>query len=260
MTKYTAPQSGALRAYTRILFIVIWTCALFALLCCVFPLALVSARPVRAVRRYLQRLWARGTARIMGMHVKRIGAPPKRPYYLVANHLTYLDVVALSSQTGCVFVAMAEIAGWPVLGFMAKAIGTIFIDRSKLRDIKRVNEALGEMLDKGEGVLIFAESTTSWGNGVLPFKPALFETPAQRNIPVHYAALHYETCDGSPTATQCICWVEDIPFFTHGMGVLRLPRYTATVIFGDEPVKGVNRRALADATEEAVKGLLPPIQ
>jgi 1-acyl-sn-glycerol-3-phosphate acyltransferase len=248
-----------LRAYLRFAAIALWTISLFMGLMLVLLLGPIAPGVVHGARRFCQTVWARGVAWIIGLRVIRYGAAPKRPYFLVANHLSYVDIVAISTQTPCVFVAMAEIEKWPVMGYIAKKVGTIFIDRKQLRDTKRVNQAVSEILNEGEGVLVFAESTTSTGKGVLPFRPALFETPAQREMPVHYAAIHYDVHGPSVSAGAAICWVDDAPFLAHGMKLLRLHGYTATIDFGTDTTVGNNRRTLAKETQDRVEALLRPM-
>ena len=251
---------GTLRVYLRMAVILAWTLSLFAVALAAWPLRLISVRLGHLARRLVQRIWSRGVARIMGLRVACHGAPPKHPFYLVSNHVSYLDVLTIVSQRSCTFVAMAEVARWPLIGIVATVVGTIFVNRKLLRDTVRVNQAIGTTLDQGEGIVIFAEGTTSAGNGTLPFKPALFEAAASRGMAVHCVAIHYEAPEGWPPATQSICWVDETPFPRHAFDLLRLPYIKATVIFGEAPIEAADRKGLAQGAQAAVAKALPPMK
>lgn len=189
----------------------------------------------------------------MGMKIIVQGKAPEAPYYLVANHLSWSDIPLLSAPLGCTFVAMAEMASWPLIGPMNRGIGTIFIDRKDFRDTKRVNTIIDEALDSGLGLAVFVESTTSNGEGVLPFRPSLLEPAVRRGIAVHYATLHYT----AETGAEAIPWVDDVSFMTHALSVLRLPRFNGHVTFGPHTLIAPDRKTLAKAAEAAVAAQLP---
>lgn len=259
MTRVAGRWVCKARVALRFSAIVCWTLPIFGVYLLVLPLDIVRPQGVRSIRRFFQHWWARGVCWIMGMRVVRRGTPPARPFILVANHLSYTDIIVLTREAPCVFIAMAEIDGWPVFGYMARKVGTVFINRQRLKDTQRVNAAIGDLLDQGEGVVLFAESTTSAGNGVLPFKSALFETAVQRRIPVHYAVLHYEVEPPGPPASRSVCWVDDTPFLVHALQLFKVKRYTATVTFGETAVAADDRRVLARLVQAEVENLLEPI-
>lgn len=89
---------------------------------------------------------------------------------VVSNHISWLDIFSLNSQLPCRFIAKAEIAKWPVFGIIARAIGTLFIDRTSKRAIVRINEKINEALCAKEAVAVFAEGTTTFGNQLLELK------------------------------------------------------------------------------------------
>jgi len=245
------------RAWTRLSTMAVFTLVLFVIYLIPTPLGKISHRFLQPWRSFIGKLWGRGMARILGMRIHRVGPVPKRPYYMVANHLSWVDIPVVASQTGSMFVAMAEMESWPMWGHIAEALGTIFIDRKNYRETVRVNKLIAEALDAGEGVTVFAESTTSHGESVLPFKPALFETAAQRNMPVHFATIYFDTPKGVESPTENVHWVEDITFWEHLMNLLRIPQFSAIIIFGEQPVQGGGRKELAQKAETAVEGQLP---
>src|SRR5262249_36934783 len=120
-------------------------------------------------RRRLFRGWARAILWLLDIEVDERGAAPPRGVALVANHLSYLDVVVLASRLHATFVAKADGAGWPGLGRLAARMGTIFIDRSRKRDLLRVLPLVESSLRAGETVVFFPEGTSSGGARVLRF-------------------------------------------------------------------------------------------
>ena len=213
----------------------------------------------RRLTRSLFKHWAGTCARIVGMRIEVEGPPPEPPFFLVTNHVSYLDGLTLGSQLGCLFIAKSEVASWPVLGFLARQANVIFIDRKKRSDTLRVNDHIEQALADGEGVIMFAESTTSRGTEVCPFKTALFEAVARSNFPVHCAAIHYDAPPGSPPASEWITWWTPISFGAHALRVLRQPGLNAKLSFGETPISGTDRKLLAEQTRAAVQALFQPV-
>lgn len=203
--------------------------------------------------------WTKSFCVISNMRLEIIGTPPKPPFFLVSNHLSYTDIAALRAAAKGVFVAKAEVASWPVGGPIVRDMGTIFIDRGNRRDIPRAGEKIIERLDSGEGVIVFPEGTSGRGDRVLPFKSSFLEFAARSRVPVSYAAITYRTPPGELAASSAVCWWEDISFLAHMYRLLKLPEYTAVINFGDEPVVGSDRKALATELEAGVSKRFTPV-
>lgn len=210
-------------------------------------------------RSWLFRRGSRKVLAVLGFDVRVAGPVPRPPYLLVTNHLSYMDILVLASQLGCVFVGKAEIRRWPVLGPICQWFGTIFINRQERRDIPRVTAELEAALHQGLGVVIFPEGTSSAGAGLLPFRSPLLAPAARLEIPVHYAALGYETLPGDPPAHLAVCWWGDTPFAPHVLKLVRLRRVTATLDFGEEPIVEPDRKFLAVRLREAVLEKFRPV-
>jgi 1-acyl-sn-glycerol-3-phosphate acyltransferase len=202
---------------------------------------------------------ARFVARLVGMRVTVEGAAPQAPFFLVSNHLSYVDIVLLASQLPCRFVAKREVRGWPLLGSLAAALGTIFLDRADHRDILRVNDRIGEALDAGEGVVVFAEGTSTGGDGVLPLRPSLLEVPARRAFPVTCAAISYRTPGGEPSADRSVCWWGDMRFPDHLFRLLMLPGFHARLTFASAPVCESDRKHLARELYQRITEKFTPV-
>ena len=251
---------GLFRVVTRATALIAVTFGFFGIRLLQTPFTYFLPRADQRCRKRLFMCWARISAAILGMRITTEGPRPTPPYFLVTNHLTYLDGLALGSPLGAVFVAKSEVAKWPVVGFFAKQVNAIFVVREKRSDTVRVNDVIKQAMDNGDGVVMFAESTTSRGLDVLPFKTALFEVAARHQIPVHYAALHYSTAPGAPPASDWVVWWMEISFGRHLLGVLRGPGFNAKVTFGKEPIQGTDRKVLAEQLHDAVQAIFEPTE
>jgi 1-acyl-sn-glycerol-3-phosphate acyltransferase len=180
------------------------------------------------------------------------GTPPDPPFFLVSNHLSYLDIIVLFSLVKTTFISKAEVRHWPVLGFMAHTLGILFIRRRNKMDVARVNTEVAKQIDRFKGVVLFPEGKTTSGDSVLPFKPSLLEHPATSDLPVHYCMLSYQTAEGQPSARECVYWWNDEPFGEHIFNFARLKGTEVTVRFGQDPVHSSDRKELAEELHKRV--------
>ena len=222
-------------------------------------LTLPSARGRRRVRREVFRRWARAVCRLLGGRVEVQGEVAVAPFYLVSNHLSYLDIVVFAAIMPARFVAKREVRGWPVVGLLARAMATIFIDRAAHRDALRLQDDLAQAVADGDGVILFAEATSTPGRVVLPFRPALLEWAARTVHPVHYASLAYRTAAGDPPAHLAVCWWGEMTFGRHLVDLCRLERIEARVRLGAETIADPDRKRLADRLYQAVSAQFTPV-
>lgn len=207
---------------------------------------LVMATPLRLRwRNFVVQTWARMVAMIMNLKVLAKGRPPGPPFFLASNHLSYLDVIAYFTQVHCIFVAKADLADWPVFGFLARSANTLFIDRNSKKDIPRVNALIEKAIHESDGVIMFPESTSTQGREVLPFKSSLLAYAAEKNFPVSYATIHYRTGRSDPPAYLAVCWWGNMTFGGHFLDMLKLSRIEATITFGSSKVQGRDRKNIA---------------
>lgn len=243
---------GVLRAAWRLVALTLLTTPLFALY---LSLGLFGGRGQRPLRRR----WARIAARVVGLEVEIAGDAPRPPFVLVANHLSYLDILALLTELDGVFVAKSEIAGWPILGVLARSTGTIFVERARKSQLPQVLEQVVQALGRGNGVVFFPEGTSSRGATVLPFKASLFEVALRTGLPVHTASLRYEAPRDSQPAWLSVAWWGDMTFTDHFLRLLTLPRIRARISFGAAPVHAEDRKVLASETHRAVAEAFEPM-
>lgn len=248
-----------MRAVARLTTLALWATLTTSMLLASRVVLFWSPAWRRAVRRYVFQRSARGVLRLLGVRTVVEGTVPARPFLLVSNHLGYLDIVAYAASLPTRFVAKQEVRGWPVVGFLAWAMDTIFIDRTVRRDTVRVLDQVAAAIDAGDGVTIFAEATSTAGVAVLPFRPALLEWAASTSSPVYYASVSYRTPAGTSPAHLSVCWWGDMTFGRHLLGLAQLPRIDATLRLGAEPIVDPDRKQLAARLHEAVSAQFIPV-
>jgi 1-acyl-sn-glycerol-3-phosphate acyltransferase len=231
-----------------------------AALLLVWPLQRLAPTTRRKLRNLAFRAWGRLFCRIVGMRLRVEGEPPAGAFFLVANHVSYLDIPVLASRVDAAFVAKADLQGWPLLGWIFATADTIFIDRGRKRDLLRVMEQVKRARRTGLGVVVFPEGTSGSGARILPLKPSLLELAARRGEPVHYATLHYRTPEGEPPAQEVVCWWNDMLFLPHILRLLRLRHFDGVLRFGEGPVAADDRKELARDLHAALDRALIPIE
>jgi len=210
----------------------------------------------RAWRNRCLNAWAYLMAKALGLNIVTIGKVPTAPFFLVSNHVSYLDIVPFYHTLQCVFIAKHEAGQIPVFGSVVRGVGTILIDRSRKRDVQRVNEMLRAAMNKHQGIVLFPEGTTSSGEKILPFRPSLLEYPAAEMIPVYYACISYETGEGDQEAGESVSWWGNTRFIPHLWSLTGNREIHCTIQFGQIPIQSGDRKELASRLEENVRALL----
>lgn len=200
--------------------------------------------------RWMRR-WGAGFRRVLPIDLRVDGVPPPEPFFLVSNHLSYLDIPLLAALVNVVFVAKSEVSGWPLLGTVCRVADTVFVVRASRRDSVRANDVLESHLDAGHSVLLFPEGTTSDGSHIQPFRPPLLQVPALRGHPVHAVVLEYETEPGDPPAAEAVCWWGDMPLLPHLRVLLGVSGITARLRFSPRAVQESDRKLLAARLHES---------
>jgi len=244
----STPSFRPLRG-TRRLFILVFT----AIQGCVQFVCLRARRqlPIAERAHWLHTSCARALQRL-GIETGAEGNFPSHGL-LVANHLSYLDILVFSALSPCVFVSKKEVRSWPLFGWMASMGGTVFIDRARSTDTHRANSEMTQALSQGAVVVLFPEGTSSDGTTVLPFRPALFEAAIKSDADVSSASISYHLEDGS--VSNDICYWGSMKFLPHLLRLLSKRKIRARVRFSAETMKFDDRKLAAQTTQEIVASL-----
>jgi 1-acyl-sn-glycerol-3-phosphate acyltransferase len=200
----------------------------------------------------------------IGTRYRVEGKAPAGPTVIVANHLSYLDIVIFSAAAPCIFVARHDIAEWPVFGVLARLGGTIFLDRESRASAWGAADSMALRLAAGVPVLFFPEGTSTDGSQVSRFHSTLFAPAVEGGLPVTPAAIFYEP-HGDGVVERDVCWYGDALFVPHLRQVLGLEDFVGVVRFG-APERYPDRRTAAWRSHDAVEclraegsgGRLPP--
>ncbi|MDH5184294.1 MAG: 1-acyl-sn-glycerol-3-phosphate acyltransferase [Gammaproteobacteria bacterium] len=155
----------------------------------------------QAIQQWMSRLCV-----ILGVEVEVEGEVSEKTVLMVCNHISWLDIIVLSSHYPYSFLSKAEIKHWPIVGLLAASSGTLFIKRHSLSGLKHAVADVGRRLKQGRSVCLFPEGTTT-AQGVQPFKSGLFVTAAQAGVAVQPVAIEYLQEDAA--------YVDDDHFLSH---------------------------------------------
>lgn len=190
--------------------------------------------------------------------VAGVGARGAGPRLLVANHVSWIDILVLNSREQLCFLAKREVAGWPVVSAIAEAYGTVFVDRNRRRTIPAANRGLADRMGRGQSVLLFPEGTTHDGTRRGRFLTSHFAVPRDRmagpraapSCAVQGAALAYS----DPAAA----WVGDAGLLPHLWTILNGPPLDCAVHYGPlrHVAPGYDRKRLGAALADEIEGLL----
>ena len=212
----------------------------------VFPLV----SPPRHQR--LKAYWARRLLQLLGVELRFTGKIPAGGL-LVANHTSWLDIFVISAAHPSTFVAKSEIRRWPMLGWLAKQIGTLFIERSRRHHAGHIAHEMASRLARGETIAVFPEGTTSDGRDVLPFHAALFQPAISAARPVTALSIRYR--DRSGTSTDAASYTGDTTLGESLRRILSVPGIVAELhVLPALPEEATtDRRRLARAAEHAIR-------
>jgi lyso-ornithine lipid O-acyltransferase len=172
-----------------------------------------------------------------------VAGPVPAAGLLVSNHVSYVDVLVISSITPAIFIAKHEVKSWPVLGWLAQMAGTLFVDRQRRTQVGEMNSQIEAALNSGVLVVLFPEGTSSDGQTVLPFKTALFEPAASGTHSVTVGAVQYALDDGD--ASTEICYWGDHTFFPHVLNLLGHRGFRVAVRFAPFNPPPTDRKEMA---------------
>ncbi|HKO87043.1 MAG TPA: lysophospholipid acyltransferase family protein [Burkholderiales bacterium] len=142
--------------------------------------------------------WSRHLMRVLGLRVQVIGSPCSlhNVRVVVGNHVSWLDIFLIYTETPGLFVAKSEIRNWPVIGGLIDRVGTLFIERGSPQHARKINSQIVETISAGRVMCLFPEGATTWGDSVLPFHAALFQPAIEARAKLLPVALRYKTGDG----------------------------------------------------------------
>ncbi|MGZ8250338.1 lysophospholipid acyltransferase family protein, partial [Methylomagnum sp.] len=201
-------------------------------------LRLLLGRRAAPLNEAIVRRWNGAVCRILNLRLRVNGRLDPNARLIVANHISWLDIIALGSQWPCQFVAKEDVADWPVMGYLAKGIGTLFVRRGDADQTAATAEQMVWRLRQGKRLMLFPEGTTTTGEKVLRFHGKLFMPAQLAGVGVQAVALCY-----LDEAGKVAPFVGDDEFLPHLLGVLKLDRIDLRLGYCPALPTGLDRAA-----------------
>ncbi|HRZ94473.1 MAG TPA: lysophospholipid acyltransferase family protein [Candidatus Paceibacterota bacterium] len=188
--------------------------------------------------------------RMLRVEVEVSGSAIEGGGMAVANHQSYLDILAVGSLRPTVFVSKREVRNWPVFGWSARCGGTLFLDRTRRGDVKRLGEEFAPVIEEGLVLALFPEGTSTNGRQVLPFHSSLFEPAIARGWPVTPVGIAYAAVAG--TVEEDVCFWRDMMLAPHMVRLASLRVIRVRIEIGAPAVWRLDRKSLAARMREEV--------
>ena len=196
--------------------------------------------------------WARRMARCAGITIRSSGTFPTHGL-LTCNHVSYMDIPVLASIHPQIFLSKSDVRDWPIIGWLTRCAGTLYIVRSDKSEVARVPQMFEPAVTQNLVVTLFPEGTSSDGRQVLPFYSSLLEPAVQNSWNVTPAWIEYEVEGGD--ACHDVAYWGNMTFLPHLINLCAQKQTLATVRFGTPIPPGLNRKELARELRSNVQTL-----
>jgi lyso-ornithine lipid O-acyltransferase len=217
-----------LRLFYKITLIVLLFISGLIIAAIIFTTLGVLSKPSLAKGRQdaLKLAWLKWFSWILGLHIITKGKPLNQPALLVSNHISWVDIIVLGQFAPAHFVAKSDILAWPIIGYLAKQGGTIFVRRGDKQQVKAIAEEMVWLLKQNSTVIAFPEGTTTKGDGVLPFHASLFQAALLTKAVVQPVAIQY-----LGEITQYAPFIGEDEFVPHLLKMLVMDKIEVCVTF-----------------------------
>ncbi|WP_245687358.1 lysophospholipid acyltransferase family protein [Streptacidiphilus griseoplanus] len=211
----------------------------------------------------LLRVWVRLGAAALGVRIRVLdlsgrAAAADGPELLVANHVSWLDVLLVQAVRPGRMLAKAEVAHWPVVGRAAGRWGTVFLDRERPRALPGAVAEVAGVLRGGGPAVVFPEGTTWCGARTGPFRAAFFQAALDAGAPVRPMAVRYRLAGGRPATVPAFVGDDDLVASLRRVVAVRGLVAELVLLPAIPPGAAADRRELAAAAQRAVERVLSP--
>ncbi len=199
--------------------------------------------------------WSAQLVQVLGLELRVIGRPIAHGLF-VANHISWLDNVAIHAAHFCRFVAKSDIKGWPLIGYLTDQSGMLFVERTSRKDSHRVVQTVAERLRQGDCVAVFPEGTTGEGRKLLPFHANMIQSAIDADAQVQPIAIRFtDTASGAQSFAPC--FVGEDTLFQSVWRTLNAKSITVTLQFGaPQTTESRDRRAWAHDLRASIHTML----
>ena len=197
--------------------------------------------------------WALQFLALWGIHLRVLGQPVSNgPALMVANHISWLDILVIHAARHCRFVSKSDIRDWPLVGMLATGAGTLYIERTSRKDALRMVKDMASAMRLGDVVAVFPEGTTSDGRELLPFHANLIQAAIEADAPVQPMSIKFIDAQSGETSFAP-CYIGDDTLIGSMWRTLKAARIEAVVHFGElQAANGRDRRAWAQGLRQDI--------
>jgi lyso-ornithine lipid O-acyltransferase len=241
--------------------------AFVALTLVLLPFQLIGIAFDLRLQRTIPHLYHRMLCALIGVRIREVGRrSAASPALILSNHVSWLDICVIAALAPVVFIAKSEVAGWPVLGWLARLQRTIFINRQARHQTGAATREIAARLLGGDAVVLFAEGTSSDGIRVLPFRSslvgavhhALGNTAHHTHVTVQPMSLAYVGFGGVPMGRglrERVAWYGDVELVPHLLRVVASGAVDVIVSWGEATAydMSADRKAIARGAERSVR-------
>lgn len=210
---------------------------------------------------------SKATLKLLGIHVELKGAFPDeaKNYFVVSNHMSYIDILIISAHKPCCFVTSMEIRQTPFLGLLTELGGCLYVERRSREQISSEVKQISQALDKNLNVCIFPEATSTNGEELLRFRRPLYTAAIQSSKPVLPLCINYQSIDSEPVRRNnrdLLCWYDDMDFFPHLTKMMGVRKIEVRLCIDEEisPIGEIDTQGLADTSFQRVQKNFVSIQ
>jgi 1-acyl-sn-glycerol-3-phosphate acyltransferase len=198
--------------------------------------------------------WSRQLLAVFGIKVAVAGTPPRHGL-LVANHISWVDIFAINAVAPTTFLSKDDVLHWPLIGWLSRQAGTLFLERGSRAAAQRAKEHLIEELRAGRLVGVFPEGTTGFGDHVMPFHAALFQSAIDAEVAVVPALIRHTDGQGRPSLATA--YVGETSLWQCMQSIVRASGQRVHVVFLPTiESAGVDRRHLAHHSHQLISHAL----
>lgn len=158
----------------------------------------------------VSRVWYRCLLFALGIRCRYEGVQINDTCLIVSNHISWADILVIGSRYPFTFLAMQEVADWPIVGWLARKAGTLFISRGQGAD--EATALIADTLKAEQSVIVFPEGRTSTGVEVGKFHSRLLTAAVQVGVPVYPVAVFYTDRGSSPNAGSRVTFADEAGF------------------------------------------------
>jgi 1-acyl-sn-glycerol-3-phosphate acyltransferase len=198
--------------------------------------------------------WSRQLLDVLGVRYRISGTPPRHGL-LVANHISWLDIYAINAVAPTTFLSKDDVLHWPVIGWLAKRVGTLFLERGSRTAALRAKEHLVAELHASRLVGVFPEGTTGFGDHVMPFHAALFQSAIDGGVAIMPTLIRYTDRQGRYSIAPA--YVGETSLWECVRGIITASGLTVWIAFlPSVETAGADRRHLAHHSHQLISHAL----